>query len=485
MVRSTWLCLGVLLACGDSESGKKLPQIDAGVTDGGVDGGAAGEGLRLHPDGRFFRDGAGRAVIFRGLNARIEGVFDVTFDDGRMPVETVPSFGEADCRRMAELGFTLLRLPINWSGIEPEKDRFDEAYLKRVDAVIACLKQQGIYTLVDLHQDAYSKEIGEDGAPLWAIVPEPEMLLEGPLTEGELTGRRISAPVVAAFQSFFADGDPHGLQAQYIEMLEHVAARYADEPFVVGLDLFNEPFTSPKTLAPFNARAGAAVRKVAPDLTVVFEPTGAWSRAGGEAVAGPFPVDNAVFAPHLYAVSIEGTDEERANVTREALLPSFQAATREAQAWGTAWLIGELGAGPSTANYETILRLYYDLQDEFLVSSALWLWKENSQGSWGLFDDVDGTWVERPRMVELVSRPYATRIAGTPTQMGFSGTTFSLDYQDALDAPNVIFVPERFAVDAVTCDGQAVEASATHGMLHIVCPEGSAHALRVELTNAE
>jgi hypothetical protein len=148
-------------------------------------------------------------------------------------------------------------------------------------------------------------------------------------------------------------------------------------------------------------------------------------------------------------------------------------------------LVGEFGAGPSTVNYETLLSLYYDLQDEFLVSSALWLWKENSQGSWGLFDDVDGTWVERPRMVELVSRPYATRIAGTPTQMGFSGATFSLDYQDAFDAPNVIFVPERFEVSAVTCDGEAVEASAMRGMLNIVCPAGRAHALRVELTNAE
>ena len=84
--------------------------------------------------------------------------------------------------------FNLLRLPINWSGLEPAEGQFEEDYLLRVDQVIDWCAEFGIYVLVDFHQDAYSKEIGEDGAPLWAIVPPPTELLEGPMHD--LTDRR-------------------------------------------------------------------------------------------------------------------------------------------------------------------------------------------------------------------------------------------------------------------------------------------------------
>src|SRR5262249_1547283 len=153
----------------------------------------------LSSDGTHLRDAAGRIAVLRGVNARIEGVFDVTFDDGRTPLEPIPPLDATDCTRMRALGFDLLRLPINWSGIEPTRDSFDEAYLDRVDAAVRCAADAGVYVLIDLHEDAYSKEIGEDGAPLWAIQPPPAMLLQGPLTD--LGDRRTSAQVTAAFDT--------------------------------------------------------------------------------------------------------------------------------------------------------------------------------------------------------------------------------------------------------------------------------------------
>lgn len=84
---------------------------------------------------------------------------------------------------MHELGLDFLRLPINWSAIEPTQSTYDEAYLDRVDAAVQCAARANVYVMIDLHEDAYSKEIGEDGAPLWAIQPPPAMLLQGPLTD--------------------------------------------------------------------------------------------------------------------------------------------------------------------------------------------------------------------------------------------------------------------------------------------------------------
>jgi endoglycosylceramidase len=469
----------LLVACSHDETLPHEPAADAGEAS---EGGAAADPTRLTVDGRFFRDGLGRAVILRGVNARVEGVFDVSFADGRTAVEDIPSLGADDCKRMAELGFTLLRLPIHWSAIEPARDHFDEAYLKRVDDVVACMAQQGIYTLVDLHQDAYSKEIGEDGAPLWAIVPAPSRRLEGPLTEGELSRRRFSAQVLDAFSSFFAAGDPHGLVAEYIAMLEHVAAHFASEPHVLGLDLFNEPVTSGSAVRSFMARAGQAVHGAAPDLTVVFEPTTFWSLNGGERVmGGAYAVERAVYAPHLYELSITGDTSKLETVTREDLLPAFETAAREASAYQSAWLIGEFGAGPLTTNYEQYLDVFYDLQDEFLVSSALWLWKESSQGSWGLFDFAGGAFSERPAMVEQTSRPHAQRIAGTPTRMAFDGESLRFSYEAALAVPNVIYVPERFAIVDASCDGKALALDTAGSRVELSCATGASHDVVVKL----
>ena len=93
------------------------------------------------------------------------------------------------------------------------------------------------WCLVDLHQDAYSKEIGEDGAPLWAIVPPPEQLLGGPLDD--LAARRTSPQVLAAFDSFFNNAE--GLQDAYLVMLQRLAAHLKDKPGVLGIEVFNEP----------------------------------------------------------------------------------------------------------------------------------------------------------------------------------------------------------------------------------------------------
>src|SRR6478735_10346972 len=75
----------------------------------------------LASDGTHLRDEQGRIAVLRGVNARVEGVFDVTFSDGRIPLEPIPALEAADCRRMRELGIDLWRLPINWSGIEPTR----------------------------------------------------------------------------------------------------------------------------------------------------------------------------------------------------------------------------------------------------------------------------------------------------------------------------------------------------------------------------
>lgn len=100
-----------------------------------------------------FVDEAGRVVVLTGVNARIDGVFDVALDMGRAPLESIPAFTIEDARAMRAMGFNTLRLPIQWSGVEPtETGGFDAAYLDRVAAVVALCREAGLYVLIDWHQ---------------------------------------------------------------------------------------------------------------------------------------------------------------------------------------------------------------------------------------------------------------------------------------------------------------------------------------------
>src|SRR5206468_11206383 len=94
------------------------------------------DGSRLHVHRGRLVDERGREVTLRGVNARVEGVFDVTFDDGRLPLEAIPVFDDGDAAMMARFGLNLLRLPISWTALEPASGRFDAAYLDRIAAVV-------------------------------------------------------------------------------------------------------------------------------------------------------------------------------------------------------------------------------------------------------------------------------------------------------------------------------------------------------------
>jgi endoglycosylceramidase len=431
----------------------------------------------LASDGVHLRDDHGRVAILRGINARVRGVFDVTFSDGRTALETIPEHTAADCTRMRQLGFDLLRLPIQWSGIEPTQGRIDEAYLQRVDDAVACAAAAGMFVVIDLHQDAYSKEIGEDGAPLWAIQPPPSQLLEGPLTD--LSARRLSADVQSAFRTFFDVNDASGLQAAFAQMLGVVAMRWANHPAVIGFELFNEPDTGTAELDAFHARAAAAVRAAAPTKLVMFEPPALRNFTDFiPAPKQPFPVTGAVYAPHIYTFVFSPDQTKFQTATFDELEPSVRAAREEATALGAPLWIGEFGVGPeSTPQNELWMHAQAVLHDRYFASDALWVWKEQSQGSWGLFDHDDATdaWTERPSVIARVSRIHAARVAGIPTRIESSeqGDMLAIETEPGsqTDAPHEIYVPERFIDARATCDGAAVATTrnSTTGLIEVSC----------------
>lgn len=441
-----------------------------------------------------FVDKDGRVVVYRGMNARVRGVFDADLGAGKVPLmPPIPELTEADVVQMRKVGFDLLRLPINWSAIEPEELKYDEPALDRIVAVIAMAKKHGLPVLVDIHQDAYSKHIGQDGAPLWAIVPPPTKLLEGPLHD--LGDRRTSKQVLDAFQTFFSRTSTDGtrLRARFGAMAAKVAEKLRGNDNVFALELFNEPQATDDQLRAFHDEITAAVRKVDPTRLVAFEPAATrnfFDRA--TIVDKPLNHGGTIYAPHVYTnVFSMGCDDKcRDMFTADSLRGSNESARAEAEGWKTPLLISELGFDPGSPRFGDWVAFQLDLEDELMASSTWWVWKENSEGSWGFYDWIEATdsWTERVTARKAFARVQPRAIAGWPQRWRWDRAKNHFELvvlgDPTITAPHILHTPfpgDGPAAFKVTCDGKPIAATPDAlGDLIVACNGAGIHTIVVD-----
>jgi endoglycosylceramidase len=332
-------------------------------------------------------DANGREVLLRGVNVNALVEYWQYDED----LFTTYPFTEEDADAIAAIGWTAVRLLVSWSRVEPTAGAYDEAYLDEVAQAIAMLRERGVYTLLDLHQDAWGATLaappdeicegvsvpagGWDGAPGWAT-------FDGGEPRCETGGRREFVPAVrAAWRAFLDDAEGPGgvgIQTRYIDMFAHLVSRFANEDAVAGYDLMNEPnvFEPPDQpkLSAFYHNALAAMRDAeqrvgAPRRLFLFEPSAGWSL--GFAPPPPFEHDDQViYSPHIYQEGIDGG-------TLEA---GFARASSEAaELYGGAPVVtGEWGgdpdrAGPSGDDY---FQRHLAEQDRYRFGATMWTWRE-------------------------------------------------------------------------------------------------------------
>jgi endoglycosylceramidase len=363
--------------------------------------------------------GAGRIVDTDGREVRLRGVNVNALAEywaGHPDFPTVFPLADDDPQAIAGLGFNAVRLLLSWSRVEPDPGEYDEAYLDEVAAVVEQFAEVGVYTILDLHQDAWgptlaapdgttcpegsTPALGWDGAPGWATLDSGAARCASGGT------RELSPAVMAAWNAFFSDARGEGgvgIQQRYVDMLAHVAGTFAGDDAVAGIDLMNEPGAfgegNVPALSRLYERSLRAIR-AAEDASggarhlVLFEPPALWSAVG----SGPPPPfahdDGVVYAPHVYTGGFTGGP-----ITAEA----FETAVTEARAFGGAPVLsGEWGAGPERAGSEGdgYFVDHQDLQDRYGVSATLWTWRESCGDPhkiqafrdgevpevWGLFD---------------------------------------------------------------------------------------------------
>ena len=197
---------------------------------------ASGPALPVAPighQGRWLTDAEGRVLLVHGVNM-------VEKDAPYYPAAA--GFSDDDAAWLADNGFRVVRVGILATGLMPTPGVIDTAYLQQVATTVSDLAQHDVYSLIDFHQDGWGPEVGSDGFPAW-------MTLTGTAVNDTDAGfpfyYQQNPALQQAFQSFWDDAegpDDAGLQDDYAAMFSAVATQFAGEPYVLGYDLFNEPW---------------------------------------------------------------------------------------------------------------------------------------------------------------------------------------------------------------------------------------------------
>ncbi|MFF4540170.1 glycoside hydrolase family 5 protein [Streptomyces aureus] len=337
-------------------------------------------------------DSTGRQVLLRGVN--VNQLIDYGQPDPAKP--TVRPLEDSDYAQMARYGFDVQRLALSWSALEPKRGEFDEGYLERVRTAVRQAAAHGIHTVLDMHQDTYSKyvsaapgtrcranaspEFGNDGAPEWAT------RTDGAKACGFL-GRDLAPNVQQAFTNLYNDTD--GIGTEFARAWGHLAKTFADEPAVAGYDLLNEPgpgnapgVTSSILLGRLYQQAITSIRTAESKVPgsfhhlVFFEPSILWSGLGFDTTPPVGFSDDPllVFSPHLYNESI--TMDQGLGITLTSIEQGYTTAERTARAYGAPLWSGEWGWFGEPDDFRARFGRFLERQNEDVLGSAIWVWKK-------------------------------------------------------------------------------------------------------------
>lgn len=181
--------------------------------------------------GSQFLDNANRPLLLHGIN-----VVNKSKAEGY-----TKDIEQSDFAAIRSWGMNCVRLGIFWDGLEPRPGTIDVAYLDRIARIVGWAKAEGVYVLLDMHQDLYSAKFS-DGAPDWATLDDGHRYTP---TAVWSDAYYTSKAVQTALDHFWANTpatDGVGLQDHYARVWRRVAERFRDEPAVLGYDLMNEPY---------------------------------------------------------------------------------------------------------------------------------------------------------------------------------------------------------------------------------------------------
>ncbi|KOU44965.1 cellulase family glycosylhydrolase [Streptomyces sp. WM6378] len=436
---------------------------------------------------RWITDDQGRALVLTGLN---------TASSAKSRPDGLPWIREADVQRESDaLGSDFVRFLIQWRNVEPRPGEYDDGYLAQVAERVRWYGARGYRVMLDLHQDVYGPKVKGNGAPTWATENEGLPVAE----QGQWELKYIEPGTVRAFDNFWGTRKAsRDLRAHYAAAWAHVAARFADDPAVLGYDLMNEPFGGSVQGPAFEAGPLAAlyrqtigaIRKVDHDSWIFVEPE-AVSANWGLPSGLPYLKDprgdgqdaRIAYAPHLYPLPMDlgGGYTGDAGKWVDRTLTSWREQTEKtAKRLGAPVLIGEYGLDTTLPGALPYVAKVRSMADAMGAGTAYW---SNDPGSWAPWDQS----LKPTPLLPVLDRPQPRAIAGDPVAYAWDepSRTLSVSWRkgEGVRGDTEVYLPARFfpGGGVVTGDGVAGAWDPKSRILHVTSRSGDAGEVSVRV----
>ncbi len=434
-------------------------------------------------DGTWLRDTQGRVMLIHGIN--VSQKVPPYLPDGAATISQAAAYFS----NVSQAGFNAVRLIIIWAGLEPTPGTIDPQYLKQIQQEVQFCSDDGLYVLLDMHQDLYSQSLCYgDGAPAWACDLTGYSVTQCSTTNWA-TNYLVPA-ITQSFQNFWNDAqgpDGIGLQEHYAEAWQRVAALFATNTSVLGYEIMNEPYPGKydlfstgfeiQALVPFYEKVAAAIRKVDSSHAIVFEPSVTRANllhnynTGISSTTFPQDFRNLVFAPHYYPLT-SGSSISTTDITSlQTTIPQIAMVSASMK---TPYIVDEMGLDHNESNSADYMTALLGELDHEISNWMFWAYGEVFNGS-GSEILLDATGAPAFPLIDVLSRPYPVLTAGTPVSISypitsdpssFMTTSFTYTYKEdgighgstEIFIPQIHF-PNGFTV--TTSDGTAVFDAST------------------------
>jgi endoglycosylceramidase len=433
--------------------------------------------------GGVLRDAFGRDVQLRGINcggrAKWAPYLPYLIDDDAS-LSDVAAAADTFFARMPAWGLDTVRLTFSWEALEPERGRYDTAYLDRYEASLDAAWRHGCRCIVDFHQDIYSQAFSGDGFPRWTLATADY----GPDVHddhGWFFKYVMDDGVKGAYDRFW-DGED-GLQDAFAAMWRVMVERFRGHPAVLGFEIINEPGWGSRDvddfkqniLEPFHTRMAALLNELAPEHIVLHGSCGL-DALGPVSYWGNPEGNNLMFAPHLYDPGLiaghawSGQEPD----------PGFAGFAAFQKRTESPILLGEFGVGRTATGGEPWFDRVMGLLDEHRMHATLWEYSINEE-LWNGEDlsvvGPDGA--ERP-MLDLYVRPFLRAVAGTDISFQWDRTLGKATARwTATDGVTELALPSRRFPDGPRAlEVSGAEHRVAPGALLLQAPAGSQVTVR-------
>ena len=394
----------------------------------------------LRTSGSEIVDSSGRVVMLHGFN-----------DEALLPATATVhpvALDARDAQLIEAAGFDVVRLPIAWSLLEPERGVFSTGYLDQIARDVALLNSHHLYAVLDMHFLAWSPVYGGAGAPAWATLGWVPDWAFG--QTGNTPLRLLSPAINAAEAYFFLTSD---WQDQLLRSWRFVAQRFRNDSGVAGYDIINEAHSVPlpplrfdkDQLFPFYARAISAIGSADPNH-LFFVENDALDDIPTAVV--PIHAPDVVYSPHVYTdVLSPGLGS-----VAQAVRTHVDEVAREAAQMATPMWVGEFGDGTGPGAVAWISDALADFNAHH-AGWAWWVWRA-ADTTWTI-RSADGTSLNMT-FLRLLAQPYLAAAPPGVSSEASDGVTGHLEVSVAADhGPGTI----RVAWSTLTLGEPSVSAS--------------------------